>query len=466
MENGRSGQSGRDDRREQALGKRGQLTPTASEAPAPRTPTAAPSQPRFAKLRPGPGRTPTEVQADQQARLRTAMVDLCAERGYERVTVRAIARLARVSTRTFYKHFSSVEECFADTYDSLMRSTLRRARAAPQPGDDLEDRLRAALRSVLDDIVSHPREARLVLVEAYALGLPFHPRIDAASAGFEQLVLDGLAAAPHEVVIPERIARGIVAGVMRVARTRLLAQEDADLEDVDRQLGDWALSFCAEQSIELASLGRPAVSNGTPRAGETAEEPTAGILGAPGDEEGRILAAVAKLALTGGYSSLRITKIRAEAGVSRRRLDARFADLADCFLTSIETLALSAGIRADRQAAEDAHRHRRFARTVEVLCAEAADHPALTHLTFVEILAPGRKGLQRRERLLSLAASRLRALAPGELSDLAAEASVSAVWTITRAEFEAGRARKLLHLAPWITYLLLASIAEHQASLS
>jgi len=46
------------------------------------------------KLKPGPGLTADVVSADQQRRLRLAMIDLAADRGYENVTVRALTKRA------------------------------------------------------------------------------------------------------------------------------------------------------------------------------------------------------------------------------------------------------------------------------------------------------------------------------------------------------------------------------------
>jgi AcrR family transcriptional regulator len=381
------------------------------------------------------------------------MVELVAERGYDGVTVRSLTRLAGVSTRSFYKHFAHAEECFASTYESLMHAALRRARAAQRRVGGWEAGLRAALRSVLEDIASHPKQARLVLLEAYALGPPMHPHMNVAIGGFEQLLIDSFASAPVEVAAPTHIARGIAAGVIRVARTGLLSRDRTEYAGTERELGDWMLNLCTKL------MPRPEPPTGHLRTSDPFNGIREGPLAASGsfgDHRGRILAAAAKLALTHGYASLTIPRIRAEAGVSRRRFDAHFADVEDCFLQAIEALATSAAARADCQGIGTAARQSQIEVAIGVLCAEAARNPALAQLVFVEQLAPGQNGLRRQDRLISLAARKLCATQPGQrLTGPSVEASVAAAWRLVQAEVEAGRARNLSSFAPMLTCLAL-----------
>jgi AcrR family transcriptional regulator len=387
------------------------------------------------------------------------MVEMVAERGYEGITVRGLARLAGVSTRSFYKHFANAEECFVATYESLVQGSLRRAYAAREESEGWEEGIRAALRSLIEDVAGHPKEARIVLVEAFAAGSAMHQTIGEAIAPFERLLIASFADAPHEVGAPRQIAQGIVAGVMRVVRRRLLAEPDAEPARLGDELGDWVLSLCGEVSSELEPPApRLLRTNGRRRIREAPEEPGPTLLAGFGDERGRILAAVSKLALAGGYSSLTVPRIRADAGVSRRSFDARFADVDECFLEAVETLAVSAAERAEREAEGAQAWEGATYRAVTALCAEVASNAALAQLAFVEILAPGRRGVQRCEQLLSEAARRLRAAAPpgNRPSELGAEASVAAAWRIVHAEIAAGDTRGASSLAPLVIFVLLA----------
>jgi AcrR family transcriptional regulator len=375
------------------------------------------------------------------------MVDLVAEHGYQGVRVRGLTRLAGVSTRSFYKHFANVEECFLFTYESLLDAALRRARDSQREVDDWEEGLRSALRSVLEDVAGNPRQARLVLVEAYALGLGMRRQ------------MSSLARAPHEALAPEQVGKAIVGGLTRVARVRILDRGHPDLTQIERDLGDWMLGLYSERRLALEPFNPPArVANSDPS--KAAEVPCAAdFAGSLGDDRGRILAATARLALAGGYSSLTTAGIRAEAGVSRRRFHAHFIGVEDCFLEMVEGLSASAAAQADEQG-NGAGRRSRLEVAIGALCAEIARNPAAAQLIFSEIFAPGRGGLQCQDRLVSRAAHRLRdSRLGGQSGEVAVEASIAAAWRLNQGEVEAGRARGLLRLVPLLTLISLAPAA-------
>src|SRR5271169_1892107 len=65
------------------------------------------------------GLDPEEVQRDQRERLRTAMVELIARRGYRAVRILDVTKLARVSRPTFYSLYADKEALFLDAYDDI-----------------------------------------------------------------------------------------------------------------------------------------------------------------------------------------------------------------------------------------------------------------------------------------------------------------------------------------------------------
>src|SRR6187399_977339 len=82
------------------------------------------------KLSPGPGLAPQQVARHQLARIHRATIEIAARDGYQALKVRDIVRQAEVSTRAFYEHFGSKEDCFLRTYDLISRRTTRRIIAA------------------------------------------------------------------------------------------------------------------------------------------------------------------------------------------------------------------------------------------------------------------------------------------------------------------------------------------------
>ena len=110
---------------------------------------------------------------------------------------------------------------------------------------------------MLDELARYPKAAQLVLVEAFAVGPAMQAQMREASAGFERLLTDSFASAPVEIAAPRHVARGIVAGVMRVARTRLLAGAGPELGALASALGDWVLSLPGEDIALLAPDRQP-----------------------------------------------------------------------------------------------------------------------------------------------------------------------------------------------------------------
>jgi AcrR family transcriptional regulator len=431
----------------------GAVTPTALEAPRSRDSGG----PLFRKLKPGPGHSAAEVLADQRVRLEGAMVELAGERGYPAVTVRGLSRWAGVSTRTFYKHFANVEVCFASTYESLMRCALGHATAGKTAGGSWEESLRAGLRSVMQDLGDNPAGGQLALIESFAMGPPLLDQRRSPIRKFEQLLVDTFAGAPDRIAVPVSLVQGMVAGAARVARTRLLAGRSAELPGIVDELVDWLLAL-RETGSTAPVVYRQAPDVGGRPGGRAERSFGTPLLGAVGDERGRILVAVAKLGVRDGYGALTVPRIRAEAGVSRRSFDAHFADVDACFLEAVEVLTATAAARAEGKAKTAGGWERGVHRASAALCGEIARNPVLAHLGFIEVFAPGLEGLHCRERFVTRCADRLRKNAPAgrRPSPLAAEASIAAAWRIVHAEIAAGRRRKLAPVASLVADVLLA----------
>lgn len=405
------------------------------------------SEPLYAKLKPGPGKSSKAVFANQRARLFGAMVALTADRGFEDVTVRGLAGLAGISTGTFYRHFPNAEHCFGHACEWLVRSSLRRATVAQRGCADWEAGVRAALQSILDDLSRHPRAARIVLVESCSLLPELQAGLDEEVAAFGRL-LDGDPAS-ESAVIPDPIHCGIVVGVTRVARTRMLLGELECLPGDGPELADWIIALCRMPAIDWEGPNEPVTR--TPESETRLQEDLRrAIGGSPGDEDGRVLAAVAKLSIADGYAELTMPRIRAEAGVTRRYLDGRFACAEGCFLATIEAIGTHAAFRAAQAARPADDWTAGVEAAIRCLCEEIASNPSLAHLVFAEVLAPGRQGLLCRERLITLAAAGLRAALPAgqRPSQLVAEASSAALWDVVRADVAARRPGAAPRLAP------------------
>jgi AcrR family transcriptional regulator len=402
---------------------------------------------RFPKLKPGPGRSPEEVAAHQRRRLQEAMVELVAERGYEAISVAMLSERAAVSKRDFYKHFGGKQECFLSTYDAIVQGSVREILAAVADEEDECGRLRVGFLAFAEQIADSPETARLALVEVFAAGPAAVERILHTNLLFEVLVAKTLAL-PGERRLPRLLVKGIVGGGARVARSRLLSGQPGRFGLDGDELMEWALAY---RDDHLPCL------NGLPVSASPLS-PAIVPVAAPGDERALILTATAKLAANEGYAALTVPRIRAAAGLSRHSFDAHFKGVPDCFLATLDLLSdrILAAAAPAYVAADDwatgVHR------TIVALCHLLAHDPTFARLAFLEGFAPGAEAVLWRGELIGKLATTLRGRAesarrPGEL---AAEASVGAMWAVIHHLVATGRAVRLPAAAPVLSYLALA----------
>jgi AcrR family transcriptional regulator len=376
------------------------------------------------------------------------MVELVAEHGYNGFAVATLAKRAGVSTRDFYRHFAGKEACFLATYDLIVSRSVREILAAAESEEEWCARLRLGFLAFAGQIADNPETARLALVEVFAAGAGAVERMQRTNRLFEVLVAKNLALADGGAGLPRLVVKGIVAGGSRVARARLLSEHPRRLALDGGELLEWALSFCDEEVVRLRELG---VAGAARLPATVAEMPLE-------DERTLILAATARLASEEGYATLTVPRVRAVAGVSRRSFDAHFEGVADCFLATLETLS---GRTLDTAAphyltaddwASGVHR------MIVSLCQHLACDATFVNLAFLEAFSPGPEAIQWRNEMIVKLATRLRREAPPrrQPSELAAEASIGAMWGVIHHFVATDHGAQLPLAAPVLSYLALA----------
>jgi AcrR family transcriptional regulator len=409
--------------------------------------------PLFGKLSPGPGMSPRQVASHQRARIHSATIVLVAERGYNAATVRDLAQLAGVSTRAFYEHFSGKEECFLRTYELAVRRTAKRVAESQRGERDWLERLRRAFEAFAAEIEREPQVARVVLVEVLAAGTPALRRMRSVEGIFEAMIGECFTCAPGRVVMPPLVLQGIVSGIARVARDRLLAGREEELPGLAGALMGWALNYRWKPIGILDRLdSRPAAQRVAAECATAAEQKA---WAGPTDDRALILSAISKLTVADGYEALTVPRIRTAAGVSRRAFDALYDDVDDCLLAALELHTgealskLVSAYGAGRTWAGGVYR------AVAALCAHIAQDEAFARLAFVDAFAPGPAAIRRRTRLVGTATELLRESAPPDQrpDPLTAEASVGAVWGVLHHQVIHGQARRLPTIAASLAFL-------------
>jgi AcrR family transcriptional regulator len=421
------------------------------------------SRTRYRKLKPGPGRSPEEVAADQRDRIHAAMVELVAEHGYEAVTVRALARRAGVSQSTLYKHFPSKQDCFLDTYELIVRCGVQRTLAAQRRAYAWRERLGLGIRAFVGELARNPRAAHLALVDCFSAWPNSLERMARTAGLFDALLADGVARAPDGgATLPPHLAKGIVAGIACVVRQRLIVGREQELTDVGEELVGWTLSLLSEELGEFGRLHEPAAL--TPPPSATSGDVLDG--GAGIDERSLLVAAAARLATEHGFSELSVPRIRAAAGLSRRSFDAHFDNATDCFLAAIESHTGGTLAHAARAGATHGDWRRGVCRTLATHCGLLASDERLAMLTFVEVFAPGPAGVRCRARMLADVAAGFRASAPEDQrpTAVAAEASLGAIWGLAHQQIAGGQARRMPEIAGTLAFIALAPATGARAA--
>ena len=165
--------------------------------------------------------------------------------------------------------------------------------------------------------------------------------------------------------------------------------------------------------------------------------------GARDEDRARILDAVAWLAAEEGYRQLTVPRIRAAAGVSRKRFDEHFEDVQGCFIAALEHLteralahAVPAGAPPGPGRAACTARCARCARISRpIRCWRGWGSSRCSRRAGRDALPRARDRGPRGE----LADQRTGGQRP---SELAAEASVGAVWGIVHHHIALGRAHR------------------------
>jgi AcrR family transcriptional regulator len=407
----------------------------------------------YGKLHPGPGAPREQVEAHQRARICGAVIEIVARGGYRALTVREIVGLAGVSTHTFYEHFVDKDVCFRETYALIARRSAKRVISAQARGDSWELGLRAGFHAFAEQLASERKAARLALVEAFGGGERARERMEGAFNLYEGMLASAFAHAPDGVEVPPLLVKGIVSGIARVARTRVMDGRAEELPAAVDELVRWTLALRQPEAACLTALKAACRQLDH-------DEPPITRRAAPGerDDRQRLIDAALALATRDGYAALTAPKVRARAGVSRKRFLEHFEDVEDCFSVGVAQLTQRAMKLATGAGATAPDWPRGVHRTIRELCALMLADPVYAKLAFVESLAPGPGAVRCRDSTTSSVARALRRTAPEAQrpSELAAEASVGAIWGLMHRYVEAGRARGLQQAAPLLSFLALA----------
>jgi len=353
--------------------------------------------------------TREQVAANQRLRLLEGMIDAIGEKGYSATTVSDVIRRAGVSRKAFYEHFANKEECFLATYDSIAAVGRHGVSRAFRRAEGLPDSVQAALAELIELAIARPEALRVLMVEIGAAGPAGIERREQLVVRYEDFLRESLGLPPGPGAIPNPILRGVVGGILHVIYTHLRRGERKQLRKRLPDLVNWATSYwpvpesiltLVDPTLEELHLdftggragGRAPGSLSLGAASSRRRRLPRGENGMPRSfvvhsQRERILDAVTNLAVRGGYASLTVEGIAAEASVSLQAFYEHFSDKEDAFLVAYE-IGQDKALALVERAYDAQHDWRYGVRAgLASLFNFLAGEPSFAHMAMIDVLA-------------------------------------------------------------------------------
>ena len=108
--------------------------------------------------------------AEERARLREALLDLCTERGFKKLKLAELLERAGLDEATFRRHYADLDACFAAILSDIYAEFFALAQAAVAEESGWRDRMRATAYALLRYLRRDERVARLAAVEVQYAG--------------------------------------------------------------------------------------------------------------------------------------------------------------------------------------------------------------------------------------------------------------------------------------------------------
>jgi AcrR family transcriptional regulator len=366
-----------------------------------------------------------------------------------------------VSTRTFYKHYSSKEECFLDVHRRVIDEVLA-ALAVPRGARDKDERVRLSVDAFLREW-NESGEAHLELVEADGVGPRAFKQAQWADRAIERELRRSLFG--DEAIVPPMIVDGVIAGLLRVAHAHAPMQLKQSSAGQRHDLAQW-VTTCLELGSEWNELEFQNTSDGPGIRHLSDEVLKNGVersqASPPTDDLALLLAAAAKLAVGENRDGFSARRIAAAAGIPRRRFDAYFLRAEDCLDVALD-LKVESTMSLAREASETARTQADgIYRVVAVLCAAVAQDGMLSELCFARAAAIS-ETLRRCDLFMNDFEELLGDVLgqpSGRDNDVVLEASVGGLWGIVRNEVRKGRRSQLPWLCPVLSSFLITSLCR------
>jgi AcrR family transcriptional regulator len=421
------------------------------------------------------GLTREEVERDQRERLRSAMVELIAQRGYPAVRILDLTQLAHVSRPTFYNLYADKEELLLSAYEDIAGRTTERVAQAYAQCDSDEQSLAFALEAFAELAAAEPQAMTLALLGTFGAGPRALERRDRTLHALERIVGEGRRASEAEVP-RDLTVKFLIGGIREVSASRLRQGRERELVELAAELGLWANTYPSELPLGLegplrvlrrdAGDGEGAEERSSLRSRQAEGRLPSGRHDLPRDlvvksQRERIVDATAAIVAEKGFAGLTIPEIASCANVSHETFYEMYPTKQAAFLGA-QKVGLHQALRITAEA-YDAHAGdwaAGVAAGIRALLEYVCSEPAHAHLTLVDTFGASPEAIEIRENALQAFTAYLQpgfaqARAHLDMAQIAAEAVAGGVWQVLHHYIEQHRMHELCDAAPQLIFLTL-----------
>lgn len=170
----------------------------------------------------------------ERGRILEALVEVGAQRGYEGITVDAVAARAGVDRVEFERHFADKEACFLAAYEAMSDLLIGCVRAAFERTQDRPwaDRIAAALSDLVALLAARAELARMPILEVTAIPGDARLRSREALDRFIPFLEQGRGVAAEPIELPEETARFAIGAASTLIFDEFRAGRGAELEAI------------------------------------------------------------------------------------------------------------------------------------------------------------------------------------------------------------------------------------------
>ena len=436
------------------------------------SPDAGASSERYRPLPTGlHGLDPDTVKRDQRERLRSALIELIAEKGYPAVRIVDLAKLAHVSPPTFYNLFSDKEDLLLNTYASIAESTVQTVMHA-YAGSSRGRGLLEGMSAFAELAVAEPAPISLFVLGAFGAGSRMLKHRSQILDDFEERIRysrDGDAPTGR----CDCTVKFILGGIREVATLRLRNGRERELPALAVELTDWASGYPRHIPEELAIAPEESEES---KQGDGTLEPSARARRAEGrlpsgrsdlprqfvvkSQQERIVDATASIVAEKGLAALTIPEIARRANVSYQTFYGIYPSKHDAFMGA-QKVGMHQALRVTVEAydAHSEHWPQAVAASLTALIDYLVSEPAHAHLSVVDTFAASPETIEIRNASMDAFAAYLlkgQSQTPTrQVPSVTAEAIAGGVWQVLHHYIENDRIGELPCVAPQLVYLAL-----------